>query len=379
MSDRIDGNTTALRGSVDPGAQSQHTSGGFAPAGSWRGEAVRVEPPDIRSLLDNAKEELGFAHSERMESRSISERKIAHTHTDLSQRIQRMNQLQEYLGRLPDFDPRKYAAMLDDVRESGEGMEAIIRKVRERFGEPSHAFAALDLAQRQFREEGRDRRAEQVAAARDRFEAENGPAIRAGLNVSVAAFDVAEGDREAAQGLRDMYRDAAFSSPGPAGLYRGVTARFGTEDFARHIRFLTRAVGDDLGAVGPSADPVRLHELVRDLSTLRVLDTVHERCAQLAERVARQAGVPIAVTDVMQRLLPLTEEAIAGPSKLSVLPAQIGIPAERIEAQILFMREAREVMAMLPPALFRDTDARFALLRGVQEALDMLIEREESQ
>jgi type III secretion protein W len=369
MSERIDNTAAPARTVSQP---TEGSTGGAA--GSWRGEAVRIAAPDLASVLDNAKEELSFAHSSRMERKSIQERRI--TRPERAQAERRVH-LEEYSGRLPDFDLRRYASLLEDLRRSGEGTEGTLRRLRERFPDPSHAFAALDLAQNWFREEGDDERAGQLAAARDRLAEENGEAIRAGLNVSVAAFDFAGGNREAAAGLRELYRQTVFSEPGPSGLYRGIIAKYGAEDFASHIRFLSRAVGDDLGAAGPSVEPARLHELVRDLSALRVLDTVHERCAQLAERVARQAGAVVTVTEIMRRLLPLTEEAVAGPSKLIGVPAEVGIPDNRIEAQIAFLREAREIVATLPPGLFRDVDARFAVLRAAQEALDMLIEREE--
>jgi type III secretion protein W len=377
MSERIDRTAAPVRTVTETPDGPQEGA-----AGSWRGEAVRIAAPDIASLLDNAKEELSFAHSSRMERKSIQERRI--TRAERGQQAERQEQLEErqvhldeYTGRLPDFDQRRYASMLEDLRKSGEGMEGILRRARERFPDPSHAFAALDLAQNRFREEGDGERARLLAAARDRLAEENGEAIRAGLNVSVAAFEFAEGNREAAADLRERYRETVFSEPGPSGLYRGIIAKFGAEGFPSHIRFLSRAVGDDLGAAGPSVEPARLHELVRDLSALRVLDTVHERCAQLAERVARQAGAVVTVTEIMRQLLPLTEEVVAGPSKLIGLPAQVGIPEDRIEAQIAFLREAREIVAMLPPGLFRDVDARFAVLRAAQEALDVLIEREE--
>ncbi|MEJ0017904.1 MAG: type III secretion system gatekeeper subunit SctW [Acetobacteraceae bacterium] len=267
------------------------------------------------------------------------------------------------------------ASLADPVASEDD----ILRMVGERFGDPTHADVAMDGLEKALHLAGRDELADRVTGARARFQAEQGPAIRAGLNVTGAAFEIAAGDKAAAGELRDLYRATVFGKPGPAGLYRGMIGQFGVEGFTDRLRFLTHAAGDDLAAEGPSVDPARLQELIRDLSTLRVLDTVHERCTELANRLDRQNQVRLAPTDVLQALLPLTEETVNGPSKILAVPEKLDIPASRLDAQITLLREAREVMTIMPVAIYRDMDARAALLRGMQEAMDITIEREEEQ
>lgn len=351
-----------------------------APTGAWRGEAVSMEAPDAATLLDNAKEELTFAHSERMEKKKLEARSVEQP--DFT-RVDQVAEIQVYLDQLPDFDRGEFDRLMSELREGSGDRDEVLRQVGQRFGDPTHADAAMDLAQRALEREGRTELAGAVGAARALHAAEHGPAIRAGLNVSAAAFEAASGDRAAAQALRDGYRETVFSAAGPAGVYRGMVARMGTEGpdggFQEQLHFLTRALGDDLASGGPSIEPHLLQQLITDLSALRMLDTVHDRCGELADRVRRQSGVRLDVPAVMKALLPLTEEAVSGPSRILALVGQLGLPAARLDTQVLFLREAREVVAMMPPHVFRDSEARFAALRGMQEAMDITIEREDAQ
>jgi type III secretion protein W len=372
MSDRFDAGAAAFARTLPREAASTNTT---QAAGSWRGEAVRLVP-DALSLLADAKEELTFAHSERMESKAIAERNVEDA--GLSQ-VERVQRIQELMEQLPDLDPREldaFRAALGALRGDGQAM---LRELRERFPDPSHAFAALSDAEGDARARGDTALADTLAGLRDGLEAAEGPAIRAGLNITRTAFETAEGDRAAAAKLRDAYRETVFARPGPAAVYKSILDRAGMEGFAEQLKFLTRALGDELLAAGPSVEKPQLRELLQDLSALRALDTVHERCKEMARRVGRIGGVAPQPTAIMQKLLPLTEEAISGGSRFKAIPEQVGVPRDRLDAQILFLREARDVMAMMPVSVYRDLDARLSALNGVQMAMDDLIEREETE
>ena len=376
MSDRVD--NLALRQPRPVADQASGVLGQQGQVGSWRGEEVRAAPPGVADLLANAKEELTFAHSERVERKSMRERKITAPGKAMHERAEQCGEIEAWLERLPDLDSQQVAEFLEEARGGGQEPEKLLGRARERFGDSSHAFAALDIIEQALRGEDASVAAT-AAAARQALLDAAGPAVRAGINVSAAAFEMARQDRAAAAELRQLYREVVLGNPAPAAIYRAVLQRFGTDDFAERLRFLTRALGDDFAAAGPSIEPARLRETLDGLSGLRVLDTAHERCSLLAQRVGKLCGVTPPVTAVMQNLLPLTEQTTHGPGKVSPIPGQLGIPDARLDARILLMKEARDVMALLPVGIYRDPDNRFAVLRSLQEAMDSLIEREEAQ
>jgi len=329
-------------------------------------------------MLADAKEEMTFAHSERMEHKSMRDRKVTAPNEAMIERIAKIQEIEDWLERLPDLDPEQAQAFLDEARRGGQDSGALLGRARERFGDPSHAFAALDIVEQVLRRENPDV-ASAAGAAREALLEAEGPAIRAGINVSAAAFEAAGQDRTAVAELRELYREVVLGNPVPAAIYRGILQHFGTEDFPDRLRFLTRALGDDLAAAGPSVEPAKLRETLEGLSGLRVLDTAHERCGLLARRVGKLCGITPPVTEVMRVLLPLTEQTSHGPGTVGSIPSQLGIPEGRLDARILMMGEARAVMALLPVGIYRDQDNRFAVLRSLQDAMDTLIEREEAQ
>jgi type III secretion protein W len=355
-----------------------------APIGNWRGDTVRVESgPNFLSLLDSAKEELTFSHSEKMEEKKIEDR-LVEEEGRYGERVEDVAGVWKFLGQLPDMDLRALAGLMEELEtlENAEGVrtttpDRVLALVSQHFDDPGHIFAALENAEQRFRTLGHAEFANAIKQAKDQYENEHGPEIRAGLNITVAAFEASDGDREEAQRLRDLYRDTVFNSTGPAAVYGGILNQFGTEDFPGRVKFLMRALGDDLRSAGPSVDPTRLHELTSQLSELHVLETVHERCGQLADRLRRLNGVDLSVTGVMRELMPLSVDVVSGPSKLLALPGRLGIPDSQIEVGIALLRETRDVMALMPPGIYRDLDARSSVLRGIQEALDVLIQREE--
>jgi type III secretion protein W len=348
--------------------------------GTWQGETVQVDPRDAHSLVQDAKEELSSLMSEEMEVKDIKERNVEDDEYGYADRVNEIEGVWKMLQeQLPDIDVEALRELLEDFLDHDDASEDDIRRmVGERFKEPAHAFAAMQSLEQALRLNGRTALADRMASVRERFQGENGPSIRAGLNVTNAALEISAGDRDAANELRDLYRATVFDKAGPAGLYRGIIDQFGVEGFGDRLHFLTRAAGDDLASAGPSVDPAQLQQLIGELSTLRVLDTVHERCGVMVGRLDRQNQVKLEPTAVMQALLPLTEEPVNGPSKVLAVPEKLGIPQDHLEARINLLRESREVMGMVPVAIYRDPDARGSVLRAMQEAMDISIEQEDA-
>ncbi|ULJ74456.1 type III secretion system gatekeeper subunit SctW [Rhizobium gallicum] len=346
------------------------------PVGSWRGEAVRLETPTNATLLEQAKEELTFRFSEVMESTGHAEHKIEEERVALP--LSSIDELDSYFERLPFFNRAELHALLRDLRRGECAAEEILREAGRRFADPSFVYAALDLSARELRREGLHELAERTDTAKAQLMAEQGVAVRAGLNISIVASEEAAGDKKGAAELSDFYRATISNNPGPVRLYREILDRFGVEGFARHITFLTRGLGEDIGSAGPSIEPARLGEILGGLSALRVLDTVHECCVEMVERVGRQSKAVITATGIMQQLLPLVEDILPDPSKIIPIPERLGIPAVQLDLQISLLRESRKLLAMIPVGVYRDLEARRTALEAVQQAMDIRIGQEES-
>lgn len=363
------------------------TSQAPVPAGAWDGDSVRVEATDETTLDDTLTADGENADvDESEEKKEVWEREILESDEECEgEGVAAIEGAREYMNRLPEFNPRALGLFMAAVAErqhSGghprhESPEQLLRRATDMFQEPAHAFAALDAAARHLRATGQEDTADRLQAARDLLQAQAAPSIRAGLNIAVAAFDVAQGDGEEAARLRAGYREAVFGAPGPASVYAAILKQFGVETFPQRLAFLARAVGEDLASAGPSIPVPQLREILGALSELHVLAAVHDRCAEMVARLGRM-DVAISVDAVMARLLPLASSPAPTAEVAAALPVQAGVPSTRFDAAIAFLRDARGMLAMMPLGVFRDADARFAVMRGVQDGLDTLIDREES-
>ncbi|MER8791428.1 type III secretion system gatekeeper subunit SctW [Mesorhizobium sp. M0983] len=325
--------------------------------------------------MEQAKEERTFGFSESMESKGLAERKISEERR--APPLNAVHELESYFERLPCFDRAELQALLRDIRSDDSALQDILRKVRRRFADPSYAYAALDLAARELRREGLDQLGARTDGAMAQLMAEQGVAVRAGLNISVAASELAAGDQGLAAELRDFYRAMVSSDPGPLQVYKEILRKSGVEGFAWHVAFLTRALGEDIASAGPSVEPTRLSEILSRLSALRVLDTVHECCEQMVERMRRRNIIDITAVGVMWQLLPLVEDSVPGPSKVIPIPERLGIPRAHLDLQIAVLRDSRNLLAMIPVGVYRDLEARESALRAVEEAMDIRIGQEE--
>jgi type III secretion protein W len=341
--------------------------------GRWGAQTVVAQQPSLASLLDNAKEELTFAHSERAEKKKLEERSVEF---DSDERIQKILEIQEMMDQLPDLDPRGVESFSAELR-AADGRQALER-ARERFGDPSHAWAALGQAEQDARAEGRPEVADRIAEARKRLEAEEGPALKAMLNVAKAAKEASGGDPSQASQLRHAYKDAVGEARGPAAVYKRIMNDAGVEGFQERLRFLTRAAGDDLSAAGPSLEPARLAELIEDLSTLRIVATAHDRAEMAARRIERlMPGGGSGPTQIIEGLLPMLTDGPGAERHATGLPGKLGIPGDRLDVAILATREGREVLAQLPVQVFASDEVRQAALAGLRSAAEQLIMREE--
>lgn len=347
-----------------------------ASRGQYRGEwAVAI--PDARSLLDSAAEELTFGASERVE-KDLSKRKVGKEQHDHSVKIQAM--IEQYLQKLPDLPIEKLELFLAYLKSQPDLTSAQIREeAKSRFGDVSHRYGALEFARESLADAtGLDGLKDALATALDEVLVEHGPAIRAGLNVSVTAQTFADPRLGDARELRDFYRATVIGFDDLADTYGAIVAKYGEADFAKALAFLLKAAGDDLAAKGPSIAPTELKAIVDELYRLEVLSGMREQShalvAAMRERTAIRDGY--SGHTLLLGILKIQEERWLSGSQVGAIGQDMGV--RELEAEIYFLRGLSELAREIPPKAYRDPANREKLRDAVQEALDDAIAREEA-
>ncbi|MCB1804803.1 MAG: type III secretion system gatekeeper subunit SctW [Candidatus Competibacteraceae bacterium] len=253
--------------------------------GSYRGESVQLK--NTSSLIQDALEELGASQSERQE-KELAKRDIEEgTKSDQLDRIFKIKNLEELSNQLKDLNKRDLARVLGQLMRMKNATPRQLREhVRESFKEPAHQFAALSALVEGLREQGAPKFQRDAAqTALQQLLDEEGPAIRAGINITETAAEFSNGSLGDIQILRDTYRDAVLDYQGLADAFSALNEQYGVEELPHAIEYMLDALGADLAAGGSSIDKSKLNIIRDDMYRLQVLAGLIEECDLLMEKL----------------------------------------------------------------------------------------------
>lgn len=347
-----------------------------AQRGEYRGERA-VAIPDAASLLDSAAEELTFSFSEKVE-KDLSKRKVGEGRHEHRVNVEVM--IEQYSKKLPDLPVEKLKQFLADLKSRPDLSAAQIREeAKNRFGDLSHQYAALTCAQQSLADAaGLEALQGELSTALDALLNEHGPAIRAGLNISVTAQTFADPRLGDVGALRDFYRATVLDFDSLADAYGAIVARYGEADFAQALTFLLKATGDDLTAKGPSTSTTELKAIVDELYRLEVLSGLREQSQALVDALRARAAIreDYSGHSLLQSVLKLQQESWLGANQ--VLAIGQGMNVRELAAEIYFLRGLGELTREIPLKAYSDPANRDKLRAAVQDALDDAIAREEA-
>ena len=348
-----------------------------AARGSFRGEQIRhVRNPTAE--LQDAAEELTFGESERVEKK-LSQRKLR---SGAGIRSAIVEQVEKYLRDVPDLEKnQKLTDFAGSILEQGSapGADALRERARKFSDDPTHQFLALEFSREQAMAGDADPAVvEALDEAMAALQAESGPAIQAGLNVSAVARQFADREVGDTQQLRDIYRDIVLDCRTISDAYDRVVADHPGRSFDEAVRFMLKALGADLAASARSVSKVRIKQIVDDMYQLKSLNSVFEQCEDLVRRVHRNFGAepgPDAVRDLVSELLTAQDRAWQGADAFGALPGKMGVQGD--DAGIYVLQGFKELVRFVPLKAFGDDMAkRDRLMISVQQALDVAIDAE---
>lgn len=339
--------------------------------GSYGGQQIQVAD-DVFLLTDSA-EEVSLYQSEKAESKHTSERKKVATR---SMDVMNLEAIEEYLDAAQTYeDPEQLVQLAKRMLSAQEGDPGKLARQQHR-DSPTDQFVALQYALQMGEKEGAPADVlDAIREALDDLEMECGPQIRADINTVGTAREVGVGRADVRE-FQQTYKDVVLGESSLSATLKVALDRFGASDFATGLDRLMRALGQDLMAARPSGDPTRLQNLVQDLFHLRVtatvLDSAKELYVLMAEKHGALKGSPV---ELMKDLVGISAEKWVGASRFSGVAEKFG--AAETSAQIRFLTNLKSLMRDMPVQVFVDSDQRQSLFNGLQEALDLAIEKEE--
>lgn len=269
---------------------SQSNSAAVLVEGNYRGESVKLK--DTSSLIQDALEELGASQSEYNE-KELAQRDIEEgKKSDQLDRIIKIQKLEELSTQLKDLNQEELKRVSRHMMRMKNATPHQFREqARENFKEPAHQFAALTVLVEGLREQGAPKAQREAAEnALQQLLDEEGPAIRAGINVSETAADYSDAELADIQTLRDTYRDAVLDYQSLADVFASLNDQYDVKEWPQAIKFLLDALGADLSAGGSSIEKSKLNAIRDDMYRLQVLAGLVEECDSLMQKLRVQGA-----------------------------------------------------------------------------------------
>jgi len=253
--------------------------------GSYRGQQVAVV--DLQSLIADSAEEMSFFKSEKMEKKSLKERRGQSSES----KLERLKQLAALLvKKIPDLGdkPRMdhYVERLLAFKE--RSMQLLREETARSFPDVSQQYAALTYAAEALGMEESEEAQALAAEVRSLAAAimeESRPEVVAGLNISAEAARFEEAGLDSIQGLRDFYRTSVVGYENSLAAFDGVMEKYGAAKFDQGLQFLIESIGRERGLSETSAPIEELEASVNDLYFVQFIGNSDARMQAILERV----------------------------------------------------------------------------------------------
>ncbi|MBC6444830.1 MAG: type III secretion system gatekeeper subunit SctW [Alphaproteobacteria bacterium GM202ARS2] len=376
----IVGDAAGVRPAVVQGDTSSTSAHGKA--GQYRGQAVQLVQQS-QSLLGDAVEEISIFVGERTAHERDAKKKIKDALKE--NKLKETDMIQQVMGTIQDPNLKKrlqnFIQGKNLLSRGGQGgLAELTARVQRQFQDVSEQYLALAALEKDLEHNGGDKALlTNVRTAKDNLMKAQGTAVRAGLNVTPRALNVANGDAEHVQALRETYRDTVVGYKGLKHVYDNLLERFGNKDIRVHADFLIKAAGDDLASQGPSLRGVALKEVIDDLYHLETLVTLHAGCEVSLEHMRQMSSSFDSVTagTMMSRVLALASEEWPDAQSLSDMTRDLHATSPNEEINVL--REVRHLVERLPEKIYVDHENRTRLIDVIKQAQDDAVAREEDE
>lgn len=360
---------SAMVASSQTGAQAASA----ASSGVLLGKAATVVE-DPMSLLADAAEEMSFG-VDNSKNKELAERKERNA-LDQSQlvRVQLYQELMHQAGKEEAMDAFKAS-----LRARGHQSGTALASVRERFPDPSEAWAALldALADVEKDPAAPAELAGELRLALEELEAGEGTAIRAGVNAALESSGYV--DLASTEALTGLYRNSVAEFNDVNAVFAYVQKEFGTASFERAMDFLFATLSADLASDLPSMETKHLEQLHGTLGQVRLVQSTFVHCEDLLKRWEKVHNVPhaggLTAMNLVDDLVRCRNERFLGAFQIEEIASKAHAPD--IEHEVLFLQDMLQMTQRLPVNFFEDMAGRTKMIDAMQEALDKAVQRED--
>jgi type III secretion protein W len=348
-------------------------AGGGGEAGSLAGYAVKAADSPLASLADAA-EELTFGVDNTREL-ALKERKAKAKDADSF-----LERVKAYQALMEKARGRENLELLIAFLKNNRDPKGARAKAEEWAGkDTSLVWAALGKARETLRDEAPAAALTAIELALTELEVAEGPAIRAGIQGTLAAEKHPDlhtlGDSFA---LGATYRQTVCAFyDNIEEVFAFVLEQYGMAQFEAGLDFLFRSLASDLESDQRSHDQAHLEAVGASLGKARIVNGAHALVVRFLERWQGVHGIAGEWTpmSLLQEILRLKKNNYLAARDIDALLPRAKAPD--IEREVLFLQEFLGTSRNFSPLFFDGDEGRMKFIAAAQESLDAAIARED--
>ena len=356
--------------------------------GSWQGETVKVAHsaiPTQSDVLDAAEEATQMLSKfKKFTERDVSKGKSVYD--EILDRIKKIRQIESITG-VEDFTK----SLLNLPKESLQSKD-LQERVAEKYEDIFHQYIALYEAAVAYESQYGSEAAAEIFAAANELKSKYQQQIKerdSGRNIEFdpieAAFNITA---EASEFLKEHQLDSSLTEVRAeyfdhvmdhktlAGSYNDIIKRHGTgNNFELAVEMQLKLLGGDLNSITLSAEKAHLTSIVNDMTSLKRLVGIHDKCMDTQEQLERNPyNIPFAGSQYMARMLDILDRSWVSSGDISGLVRDMGV--QGIEAQTFLANQTKDLVRNIPEEAFKDIQNKEQLVASIQDLQDTLAIKE---
>ena len=265
---------------------------------------------------------------------------------------------------------------------SGPGRDDIFKALQSFDADPSHQYAALDIARDHFASSGASQEFLAILddAATEFDKTDVARDVRAGFAVAKIARDAAETLETSPAAVRESYRTLLREQMNVGQLFDSLAKFDMSKNFSAIVEIFRTAAGQDLASTGPSTDPTFLHALLTEIGKLKKMQTIFEMGGDLIKEtertlVPRERGLTDA-TQVTSAVLNFVSKATVNLNDARNLLG--GMQQSSPAGQVVFANGLRGLHGQIPDDIMPSGAARLQQGATLATLLNTLVANEEA-
>lgn len=295
-----------------------------------------------------------------------------------AERMLPIEQIKDQADQFQKRNPELKAATLVLLRnyiKPGDTKEEILKKLLEFYKDPALADEALEF----LLETTDGELYNQVKAAKEELNQQQGREIAAGRNIGAQARAASDKGLGTPTQLRDLYRDITGNPRDSSTLFQELSKQYAFKDLKKVTDFLLHSMGADLKSKGPSIEPGMLHRIITETRSLQAILGIYRffrgRMRLIQSSFGRNGiDVPpeLNFESMAKEFMALAAERYPSADKVKERAVKLGIE-KWLLAKIIALSQFRDAIREVAlNQIFRSLQHRDDLYLAILEALEDL-------